>query len=231
MIKVHSLTKSYAHNGRKANVFQNLSFTIESGQSVALLGRNGAGKSTLLRILGGILVADRGTIQSDCSISWPVGLRGGFVPTMTGRQNVTFVSKVYLGSDREQVEAKVRWVEEFAELGIYYDRPFKSYSSGMRSRIMFGMSMAFDFDVYLIDEVTGAGDERFRNKTSHLLQERHTKSDYIMVSHNLWGLEFHCERALLLHNGSLLEFDDLQEGIAMHKQLLQAPIKPSEVST
>lgn len=231
MIKVHNLSKSYIHNGRKTKIFQDICFTIKTGQSVALLGRNGAGKSTLLRIIGGILAADFGTIQTDCTISWPVGLRGGFVPTMTGRQNVTFVSKVYLGSDREQVEAKVRWVEEFAELGIYYDRPFNSYSSGMRSRLMFGMSMAFDFDVYLIDEVTGAGDERFRYKTSQMLQERHKKSDYIMVSHNLWGLEFHCERALLLHNGTLLEFNDLQEGIAMHKQLLHAPIKSIEAST
>jgi capsular polysaccharide transport system ATP-binding protein len=231
MIQVHNLTKYYTHNGKQTNVFRDLSFEIKSGQSVALLGRNGAGKSTLLRILGGILLADRGTIRSDCTISWPVGLRGGFVGTMTGRQNVTFVSKVYLGNDREQIEGKVRWVEEFAELGIYYDRPFNSYSSGMRSRLMFGMSMAFDFDVYLIDEVTSAGDERFRNKTSKLLQERHEKSDYIMVSHNLWGLEFHCERALLLHNGSLLEFDDLHEGIAMHKQLLKVHSKSPESTT
>jgi capsular polysaccharide transport system ATP-binding protein len=227
MIKSHNLTKSYIHNGRKTNVFQDLNFTIETGQSVALLGRNGAGKSTLLRILGGILMADRGFIQSDCTISWPVGLRGGFVAAMTGRQNVTFVSKIYLGNDRSQIEEKIRWVEEFSELGAYYDKPFNSYSSGMRSRLMFGMSMAFDFDVYLIDEVTSAGDERFRNKTSELLRERHANSDFIMVSHNLWGLEFHCERALLLHNGSILKFDNLHEGIAVHKELLKMPLSPT----
>lgn len=227
MIEVRNLTKSYFHNGKRTNVFADLNFTIESGESVALLGRNGAGKSTLLRIIGGVLLPDSGSVVADCSISWPVGLRGGFVAGLTGRQNVRFVSRVYLGNRSAQIEEKERWVEDYAELGVYYDRPFSSYSSGMRSRLMFGMSMAFDFDVYLIDEVTGAGDERFRDKTSRLLKQRHKNSDYIMVSHNLWGLQFHCERALLLHNGSLFQFDSLKEGIARHKELLKAPVKKS----
>ena len=142
---------------------------------------------------------------------------------LTGRQNVTFISKLYLGRNMSLVNEKVQWVDEFSELGVYYDRPFKTYSSGMRSRLMFGTSMAFDFDVYLIDEVTGAGDERFRDKTRRVLQEKHTKSDFIMVSHDLWGLKFHCEKALILHNQSVLEFSDLQEAIEVHKMLLKDP--------
>ncbi len=223
MIEVCNLTKSYLFNGRLKFVFKNLNFKINSGESVALLGRNGAGKTTLLRIIAGIMAPDSGIIRSDCSVSWPVGLRGGFIPTMTGRQNVRFIAKLYLGRNKLLVNAKVRWVEEFSELGVYYDRPFNSYSSGMRSRLMFGTSMAFDYDVYLIDEVTGAGDEKFRNKTKKLLQDKHDKSDFIMVTHDLWGLKFHCERALILHNQTILEFDDLQEAIHIHKRLLADP--------
>ncbi|UPM49168.1 ABC transporter ATP-binding protein [Synechococcus sp. A10-1-5-1] len=205
------------------SVFQNLNFELNSGESVALLGRNGAGKSTLLRILGGIDQADSGTIEADCSMSWPVGLTGGFQGSLSGRENTTFVSKIYAGHDPELIEEKVRRVEEFAELGVHFDRPFKTYSSGMRSRVTFGLSMAFDFDVYLIDEVTSAGDERFRKRSKKVLEQRHETADFIMVDHNLWGLKFHCDRALLLHNGSLIEFDDLEEGIATHKRLLENP--------
>ena len=223
MIKVTNLRKSYRHKGKRVSVFQNLSFELNSGESVALLGRNGAGKSTLLRILGGIDQADSGSIEADCSMSWPVGLTGGFQGSLSGRENTTFVSKIYAGHDPELIEEKVRKVEEFAELGVHFDRPFKTYSSGMRSRVTFGLSMAFDFDVYLIDEVTSAGDERFRKRSKEVLEQRHETADFIMVDHNLWGLKFHCDRALLLHNGSLIEFDDLEEGIATHKKLLENP--------
>ena len=223
MIKVTNLGKSYRHKGKRVSVFQNLNFELNSGESVALLGRNGAGKSTLLRILGGIDQADSGTIEADCSMSWPVGLTGGFQGSLSGRENTTFVSKIYAGHNPELIEEKVRKVEEFAELGVHFDRPFKTYSSGMRSRVTFGLSMAFDFDVYLIDEVTSAGDERFRKRSKEVLEQRHETADFIMVDHNLWGLKFHCDRALLLHNGSLIEFDDLEEGIATHKRLLENP--------
>tara|TARA_B100001093_G_scaffold518324_1_gene602765 strand:+ start:6415 stop:7107 length:693 start_codon:yes stop_codon:yes gene_type:complete len=223
MIEVCNLTKSYLYNGHLKFVFKNLNFKINSGESVALLGRNGAGKTTLMRILAGIMAPDSGTICSDCSLSWPVGLRGGFIASMTGRQNVIFIARLYLGRNKSLVNAKVKWVEDFSELGIYYDRPFNTYSSGMRSRLMFGVSMAFDFDVYLIDEVTGAGDEKFRNKTKKLLQEKHKTSDFIMVTHDLWGLKLHCERALILHDQSIFQFDDLQDAIDAHKRLLIDP--------
>lgn len=222
MIKVTNLTKSYLHKGKRIRVFQNLSLTFKKGESVALLGRNGAGKSTLLRIIGGIDQPDSGSVHCEGTVSWPVGLIGGFQGSLTGRENTVFVSKIYAGHDHELIEEKVRRVEEFAELGLHFDRPFKTYSSGMKSRVTFGLSMAFDFDVYLIDEVTSAGDERFRARSRKVLEERHRSSDFIMVDHNLWGLEMHCEKALLLHNGAIIEFDNLEEGIEMHKRLLES---------
>jgi capsular polysaccharide transport system ATP-binding protein len=221
VIKVDGLTKSYVHKGKRVTVFKDLSFQIEKGESIALLGRNGAGKTTLLRLLGGIDVPDRGTIERNGSISWPVGLTGGFQGSLSARENLTFVSKIYTPS--EYVKEKIRYVEEFAEIGEYFDRPFKTYSSGMRSRVAFGLSMAFDFDVYLMDEISSAGDERFRAKSRKILQEKHEKADFIMVDHNLLGLNFYCNRAFLLHEGDLLQFDSLQEGIEMHKKLLRDP--------
>ena len=223
MIEVKNLTKSYVHKGKRFKIFEDISFRVDRGESVALLGRNGAGKSTLLRILGGTDLPDSGTIQADVSISWPVGLVGGFQGSLSGRENVIFVSKIYAGNNPDVIQEKVRRVEEFAELGDYFDRPFQTYSSGMRSRVTFGLSLAFDFDVYLMDEVSSAGDERFRKRSRERLEELNQKADFMLVDHNLWGLQFHCNRALLLHNGGLLEFDDLDEAIASHKQLLEFP--------
>ena len=223
MIKVKNLTKSFVHNGKKINVFRNLNFEIHKGESVALLGRNGAGKSTLLKILGGIDQPDSGSVERDCSISWPVGLVGGFQGSLSARENTIFVSKIYEGLNKEKIQKKVKFVEDFAEIGEYFDRPFKTYSSGMRSRVTFGLSMAFDFDIYLIDEVTSAGDERFRKKSKEYLSKKKDNADFIMVDHNLYGLKFHCNKAFLLHKGSLIEFDNVEEGIAQHKKFLESP--------
>lgn len=224
MIRVSNLTKSFCYKGQWVTVLNDLNFTIETGQSVAVLGANGAGKSTLLRLLGGIDQPDSGTIESDCNVSWPVGLAGGFQGSLTGRENVSFVSKIY--ADKHDFASKIQYVEEFAELGIYFDRPFKTYSSGMRSRLAFGLSMAFDFDVYLIDEVTNAGDQRFRDKSKKLLLEKREKADFLMVDHNLWGLKLHCDRAFLLDNGKIEQFEDLEEAIAVHRDLLRRPPVP-----
>jgi capsular polysaccharide transport system ATP-binding protein len=222
MIEVSNLTKSFTYQGKRTTIFRDLSFKINTGESIAILGANGAGKSTLLRILGGIDLPDSGTIQTDSTISWPVGLVGGFQGSLTGRENVTFVSRIY--SEKRKVPEKVRYVEEFAELGVYFDRPFKTYSSGMRSRVTFGLSMAFDFDVYLIDEVTAAGDQRFRDKSKRLLMERKKDADFLMVDHNLWGLKLHCDRAFILDGGKIEEFNDLDEAVALHtERLLTTP--------
>jgi len=223
MIKVRGLTKTYTYKGKKATILNNIDFDIHSGESIAILGANGAGKSTLLRILGGTDVPDSGVIESDVSISWPVGLVGGFQGSLTGRENVTFVSRIY--SPKYRINERIRYIEEFAELGVYFDRPFKTYSSGMRSRLAFGLSMAFDFDVYLIDEVTSAGDQRFREKSKQLLLDKRKRSDFLMVDHNLWGLKLHCDRAFLLDGGKIEIYDNLEEAVALHtERLLSKPM-------
>ena len=221
MIKVENLTKSFIHNGKKITIFKNLSFEINKGQSIALLGRNGSGKSTLLNILGGIDQPDSGTIERDCSISWPVGISGGFQGSLSARENTIFVSKIYAGLDKDIIKQKVKFVEEFAEIGYYFDMPFKTYSSGMRSRVTFGLSMAFNFDTYLIDEITSAGDARFRKKSGKYLEQKTKDADFIVVDHSVTGLSKHCNRAFLLHEGNLIEYDDVSKGIIEHKKLLE----------
>jgi len=194
MIKIENLTKSYRTPQGRHYVFKDLNIEIPSGKSVALIGRNGAGKSTLLRMIGGIDRPDSGSITTDKTISWPVGLSGGFQGSLTGRENVKFVARLY--AKQEELKEKVAFVKDFAELGKYFDMPIKTYSSGMKSRLGFGLSMAFNFDYYLVDEVTAVGDARFRDKCSDIFKKKSQKSNILMVSHSLNSLQEHCDIAL-----------------------------------
>ncbi|EEW1661330.1 ABC transporter ATP-binding protein [Escherichia coli] len=191
MIKIENLTKSYRTPTGRHYVFKDLNLEIPSGKSVAFIGRNGAGKSTLLRMIGGIDRPDSGKIITNKTISWPVGLAGGFQGSLTGRENVKFVARLY--AKQEELKEKIEFVEEFAELGKYFDMPIKTYSSGMRSRLGFGLSMAFKFDYYIVDEVTAVGDARFKEKCAQLFKERHKESSFLMVSHSLNSLKEFCD--------------------------------------
>jgi capsular polysaccharide transport system ATP-binding protein len=216
MIELKNLTKSYVTPKGRHYVFKNLNAVLPENKSVALLGKNGAGKSTLLRVIGGIDYADEGEVISNKSISWPVALSGGFQGSLTARQNVRFVARLYV-SNEDEVEQVVQFVEEFAEIGKYFDMPIKSYSSGMRSRIGFGMSMAFNFDYYLLDEVGAVGDASFRKKSQALLDELKEKSNIIMVSHDLKDLTRNCDVAFLVRDGKAEYFDDIKEAVEVYK--------------
>jgi len=222
MIELEQITKSYVFKGSRHYIFKDLSLTFPAGKSVALLGRNGAGKSTLINLIGGIDEPDRGKIFYDCSVSWPVGLVGGFQGSLSARENTRFVSMIYC-TDEEEIEEKIEFVRQFAEIGDYFDRQFKSYSSGMKARVTFGLSMAFDFDVYLIDEITSVGDEAFRVKCKEHLMKKRQVSDFIMVDHNLLGLETNCDYALILVDGSLFYYEDVLEAVEIHKRILIEP--------
>ncbi|MBU9818335.1 ABC transporter ATP-binding protein, partial [Rahnella sp. BCC 1045] len=194
MIKIENLTKSYKTPTGRHYVFKGLDVNLPPNKSVALIGRNGAGKSTLLRVIGGIDRPDSGKIITDKTISWPVGLAGGFQGSLTGRENVKFVARLY--ATKNELKEKVAFVEEFAELGKYFDMPIKTYSSGMKSRLGFGLSMAFRFDYYLVDEVTAVGDAKFKQKCADLFREKHAQASFLMVSHSLKSLVEFCDVAL-----------------------------------
>ncbi|EFK2995896.1 TPA: ABC transporter ATP-binding protein [Escherichia coli] len=216
MIKIENLTKSYRTPAGRHYVFKNLNIEIPSGKSVAFIGRNGAGKSTLLRMIGGIDRPDSGKIITNKTISWPVGLAGGFQGSLTGRENVKFVARLY--AKQEELKEKIEFAEEFAELGKYFDMPIKTYSSGMRSRLGFGLSMAFKFDYYIVDEVTAVGDARFKEKCAQLFKERHKESSFLMVSHSLNSLKEFCDVAIVFKDDNAVGFyEDVHEGIKSYQ--------------
>jgi capsular polysaccharide transport system ATP-binding protein len=197
MIRLENLTKSFWIKGERKVVIDDLSLTLPTGKSLALLGRNGAGKSTLLEIIAGTLPPDSGQVLSDGTISWPVGLASSFHGDLTGAENVRFIARIY-GVDTDQL---VTFVADFSELGPSYYMPMRTYSSGMRSRLTFGASMGIKFDTYLVDEVTAVGDQAFKRKSQQIFLERVKNASAILVNHSMGEVRKFCNAAVVLENG------------------------------
>jgi capsular polysaccharide transport system ATP-binding protein len=222
MIELRRITKSYPTPHGRRYVFRDLSFSFPEDVSIGLIGPNGAGKSTLMRLLGGIDAPDHGSVESDVNISWPVGLSGGMQTALSGRDNARFVCRLYGATGREMRE-KLRYIEEFSEIGEYFDLPVRSYSSGMRSRLAFGMSMAFDFDYYLIDELMAVGDAQFRRKSQQVFQTRLATANLILVSHNMADIRQWCDVVVLVKDGTATLYEDVEAGIVAY----QGPTAPA----
>lgn len=216
MIKLDNITKYYPSVLGKQYIFKNLSFEIPSGHNIGILGANGAGKSTLFRLLAGSEYANRGTIKTNLSLSWPVALSSGIHPQMTGRENTRFIGRVNGVADLSAYEQRVR---AFADLGNKYDLPVRTYSSGMRPRLAFACSLGIDFDIYLIDEVTSVGDASFRRKAKEALLERSETANVIMVSHDMDEIRQFCDSAIVLNKGELTFYNDLERGIEIYQAL------------
>ena len=203
MISVKNLNKSFRVNGRKINVLKNVNFELKKGDSLAIIGSNGSGKTTLINLLAGFDRPDSGVIHTNnCKISWPIGLGAGFQGSLTAKENVIFVAKIFTNNNKKLINEKISIVKDFAEIGEFFDRPVKTYSQGMRSRLSFALSIAFKFDLYLLDEITAAGDMTFKNKCKLKLEDLRKNSDFIYVSHNL--AEYTSEifnRAAIIENG------------------------------
>ncbi|MDS0792719.1 ABC transporter ATP-binding protein [Burkholderia pseudomultivorans] len=218
MIELQNLTKSYVTTRGRKYIFRELSFSVPPDKNIALIGRNGAGKSTLMRLLCGTDIPDSGKIVTDKRISWPVGLGGGYQGSLTGRQNAKFVCRT-LGAEGDALNSVLKYVEDFAELGEYFDQPVNTYSSGMRARLAFGMSLAFDFDYYMVDEAMSVGDAHFREKAEAEFKRRVGKANLILVTHGMAQVRKMCDIVLLLNNGEVKVFDDVEEGIAVYLKL------------
>jgi capsular polysaccharide transport system ATP-binding protein len=217
MIRLENVMKSYRlREGRKI-VLRNLTATFPK-TNVAILGANGAGKSTLLRLIAGTELPDSGIILREGRISWPLGFAGSFNGTLSGAENVRFVARIY-GEDTERV---LDFVESFSELGEFFGMPVSSYSSGMRARLAFGVSMAVAFDYYLVDEITAVGDDKFRQKCLTTFKEKLANSTIIMISHSKATLKQYCQIGAVLHQGELTFCDDLHEAIALHEEHMKA---------
>lgn len=216
MIKITNLYKRYHNHQESEWVLEDVNLEIPTGVSVGLIGRNGAGKSTLLRLIGGMDMPDKGSVVRDCSVSWPIGLSGGFQGSMTGRQNVKFVARIHSADD--EISQIIEKVEDFAEIGSAFDDPVKTYSSGMRARLAFGLSLAFDFDVYLSDEATAVGDQMFRKKASQAFKDRVGQASLIMVSHGEGILKELCQAGIVIEDGRAQWFDDIHEALKVYHQ-------------
>lgn len=214
MIVFDNLSKSFPTRGGRKYIARNMNAVFPTGQSVALLGRNGAGKSTLLKIAAGNMNADSGEVRSDGTISFPVGFAGSFHRDMTGAQNTRFVARIY-GVDTDEL---LDFVQDFAVLGGHLHMPVRNYSSGMRSRLAFGISMGIHFDTYLVDEVTSVGDQAFRKRSATVFKERMSRSSAIVVTHSLPEVRNLCDAGAVIENGQMRYFEDIEEAIAVHEE-------------
>ena len=196
-------------------VLSNISFSVARGEKLALLGRNGAGKSTLIRLIAGIELPTEGSIERTMSVSWPVALHGGVGGSMTGNDNIRFICRIY----DKPFDAMRDFIDDFAELGKYLGEPVKTYSSGMRARLNFACSIAFDFDCYLIDEIISVGDARFQQRSHEELFEKRADRSLILASHVPQIIRDYCSRALVLHRGHGKIFEDLDLAVAIYNDL------------
>lgn len=215
MLEVRDLVKTYGTGKQARRVLDGVSFTHHRGERLAILGRNGAGKSTLLRLIGGVERASAGQIRSTMSLSWPMGLAGGFQGSLTGDDNIRFVARIY-GRDLQETR---EFVAAFSELGAMLREPVKTYSSGMRARLALGLSFAIDFDCYLIDEVIFVGDQKFQRKCQRALFEERADRALILVSHDVGILRAYCGGAILLHGGKAKRLEDAETAIDIYRDL------------
>lgn len=212
MIVGQHICKAYKHGGRQKHVLKNANFVVERGDRVALLGRNGAGKSTLIKLIGGVELPTSGLIKRHMTVSWPLGFAGGFQGSLTGYDNARFIARIY-GHDYGDLRA---FVEDFTELGGQLKMPVRTYSSGMRARLAFALSLAIEFDCYLIDEIIMVGDQNFQRKCHHELFEKRSDRTMILASHSLEMVREYCSKAFILHAGELNAFQDVNEAIAIY---------------
>lgn len=213
MIRLENLSKIFRIDGQRKVVADRINVTFPSGAVVGLLGRNGAGKSTLLQMIAGSQDPTSGRIVATGTVSWPVGLAGSFHGDLTGAQNTRFVARIY-GIDTGEL---VDFVEDFAELGVHFRLPFRTYSSGMKARLAFGVSMGIGFDTYLVDEVTAVGDAAFRARSTALFNDRMRKAGAIMVNHSMAQIRASCTAGAVLEDGRLTYYEDLEAAIAHHE--------------
>jgi capsular polysaccharide transport system ATP-binding protein len=212
MIEVRNLTKVYATRNGPRVVLDDVTLTVDRGEKVGILGRNGSGKSTLIRMISGAALPTLGTVRRAMSVSWPLAFGGAFQGSLTGLDNLRFICRVYGVNAEKQID----YVQEFSELGRYLREPVKTYSAGMRARLAFAISMAVDFDCFLIDEIIAVGDSRFHEKCHLELFEKRKDRALIIVSHDAHYIRAHCDHASVLVNGRLTTFSDVEDAFAFY---------------
>jgi capsular polysaccharide transport system ATP-binding protein len=214
MIELNEVCKDYHTRQGRRRVLDGINLRVNAGEKIGILGRNGAGKSTMIRMISGAELPTSGKIRRNMSVSWPLAFGGAFQGSLTGMDNLRFICRVY-GADAKAAEP---FVQEFSELGYYLREPVKSYSAGMRARLAFAISMAVEFDCFLIDEIVAVGDSRFHAKCHHELFDRRRDRSLIIVSHDAGYIREHCDRAAVLVQGKLHTFDQVQDAYTFYQE-------------
>jgi len=218
MIELKNVTKYFRTKSSKKYILKDVSLTIPSNKNIGILGRNGAGKSTVMRMLGQIEFPNQGSIISAKSFSWPLGIGNGFVAKMTGKANVKFVCRLY-GKSKKETDDIIAFVYDFSELKEYFYMPIHTYSSGMRSRLNFGLSLAFDFDYLIIDETLSVGDARFKQKSKEALMKKIETCNVLLVSHDMRTLESICDAGIVVNNGEMFYHENIADAIAEYAKI------------
>jgi capsular polysaccharide transport system ATP-binding protein len=215
MIVCENVQKSYPMGHGRKQVLKGLDLQIERGEHLGLLGRNGAGKTTLIKLIGGVEMPSSGNVRRQMSVSWPLGFGGGFQGSLTGYDNARFIARIY-GHEYREIRD---FVEDFTELGAQLKMPVKTYSSGMRARLAFAMSLAIEFDCYLIDEIIMVGDANFHHKCHYELFEKRGDRALVLASHSPNLIREFCDRALVLHQGEGTIYTDVDEALDVYTAL------------
>jgi capsular polysaccharide transport system ATP-binding protein len=217
MIQFDNVSKYYPTKQGRHYVLKNVTLDLPTDRNIAVLGSNGVGKSTLIKMLGGADFPSKGKIESDRKISWPLGLQGGLQSSMSGRENVRFVARIHGYKNTQIIEQQVA---DFAQIGKFFNEPVKTYSSGMKSRVSFGLTMAFDFhfDILLVDELGAVGDANFKKKSAAILKEKYEKTKLIMVSHSMSELRKNCQAGLVIINQNLQYYPDIESAIQKYNE-------------
>ncbi len=215
MIVLQNVSKIYHGHNVDNEVLRDVNLTIRRGDSIGVCGANGVGKSTLMKLLAGVERPTTGTVKRSMSVSWPIGYSTAFHGSLTGADNARFIARIYGVDERELLD----FVEDFAQLGPYLHEPIRTYSAGMGARLAFGVSLAIKFDCYLVDEVTGAGDERFKVRSEEALKERSEHGTLVMVSHDTSTLFRYCQRGAVVYAGGVTLYDTIAEAADVHHRL------------
>lgn len=219
MIVLDRVSKTYLGQNNQNDVLKDVNMIIRRGDSIGICGANGVGKSTLMKLISGVDRPTTGKVTRTMSVSWPIGFSSAFQAGLTGADNARFIARIY-GRDEQ---ALLDYVEDFAQLGSYMNEPIRTYSAGMGARLAFGISLAIKFDCYIVDEITGVGDERFQARSSKALQERRAEGTLIMASHDTNTLFRYCDRGVVVYAGSVMLYDTIKEAAEVHHRLQSFP--------
>ena len=206
-VKLENISKAFPLRSGLKYALKNINLTIKSEDKLGILGMNGSGKSTLIRIISGATKPTTGKVIKKMKVSWPLAFQGGFQGSLTGLDNLKFICRIYGANWKEKID----FVQDFAELGKYFYEPVKTYSSGMRARLAFALSLAIDFDCYLIDEIVAVGDQRFQKKSKVELFEKRADRSFVLSSHQPSYIKEHCNRFFVLSEGNLIEFESIDQ--------------------